>query len=294
MKIRLLCVLLPVCVGAHAQSPKPIDREIPEDVVVHRDIVYASYGSRELLLDLYLPLAGDEASFPTIVVVRGGGWRQGDKEGFGPLAAALAARGFAAASIEYRASGEAVFPAAVEDTKAAVRWIRANADEFGLDPESIGALGGSAGAHLALYLGVTANVPELEGEGGNPNHSSSISTVVGLATPGDFEALRSGNASGSPIRAFMGVSYRKNPGLWREASPTTHIDSASPPTLLIHGLADNVVPSEQSVLIARSLAGASVPVEVVFFEDAPHAFWNFELWFDDTMNRAAAFFRKYL
>jgi acetyl esterase/lipase len=294
MKIRLLCVLLPVCVGAHAQSPKPIDREIPEDVVVHRDIVYASYGSRELLLDLYLPLAGDEASFPTIVVVRGGGWRQGDKEGFGPLAAALAARGFAAASIEYRASGEAVFPAAVEDTKAAVRWIRANADEFGLDPESIGALGGSAGAHLALYLGVTANVPELEGEGGNPNHSSSISTVVGLATPGDFEALRNGNASGRPIRWFMGVGYRKNPELWTEASPTTHIGPKSPPTLLIHSVADNVVPYEQSVLIARSLAGANVPVELVLIEGAPHAFWNFAQWFDDTMNRAAAFFGKYL
>ncbi len=294
MRIVLVFALLAFWIDAYAQSPERISRRISDDVTVQRDLVYASYGSRELLLDLYLPSEREDVPLPTIVVVRGGGWNQGDKEGFGPMAAALAERGFAAASIEYRVSREAVFPAAVEDTKAAVRWIRANAGKYGLDVGSIGAIGGSAGAHLALYLGVTANMEDLEGEGGNPNHSSTVSAVVGLATPGDLGALHDGRASRNPLRSLIGVPYDEAPDLWTQASPVTHIGSASPPTLLIHSDADNVVPFAQSIQLAQSLQAARVPVELVVIQSAPHAFWNFEQWFDVTMDRAAAFFSAHL
>lgn len=294
MRTTLVFVVLSLCASAYGQPLDPISRKISEDVIVQRDLVYASYERRELLLDLYLPAERTDSRLATIVVVRGGGWRQGDKEGFGPMAAALAERGFAAVSIEYRASREAAFPAAVEDTKAAVRWIRANAEKFGLDANSIGAIGGSAGAHLALYLGLTPNVRELEGAGGNPNQSSMISAVVGLATPGDFAALRTERASRSPVERFMGAAYDENPDLWVEASPITHIGPASPPTLLIHSDADDVVPIGQTVQLARKFAAVSVPIEVVVIQGGPHAFWNFKQWFDGTMDRAAVFFTAHL
>lgn len=294
MRTALVGAFMMLWTGVHAQSPVPISREISPTVIVHRDRIYASYADRDLLLDLYMPAERHPSPLPAILVIRGGGWAQGDKEGFGPMAAALAERGFAAASIEYRASGEAVFPAAVEDTKAAVRWLRANAEEFGLDAQSIGAIGGSAGAHLALYLGVTANDRKLEGVGGNASYSSAISAVVGLAAPGDFPALRRRNAAASPIERFVGVAYDENARLWRDASPVTHISPASPPTLLIQSETDNVVPFDQSVQLARSFGAAGVPVELVLIPGAPHAFWNFAQWFDGTMDRAAQFFGTHL
>jgi len=294
MRIWPVFAALPVCAGAYAQSPEPIGREVPSNVTVERDLVYASYGKRDLRLDLYLPATRGDEPLPAIVVIRGGGWLEGDKEGFAPMAAALAERGFAAASIEYRASPEAVFPAAVEDTKAAVRWLRANAGKFGLDAGSIGAFGGSAGAHLALYLGVTAGVSKLEGGGGNPSQSSAVSAVVGLAAPGDFTALRAMSAAGNPLVAFLGAKYDEDPALWAEASPVTYIGPSSPPALLIQSEADNVVPFAQAMQLAQVYGTAGVPVELVLIPGAPHAFWNFKEWFKDTMDRSARFFRAHL
>lgn len=276
--------------ASYAQNPERISRELPNDVVVHRDIGYASYGERDLYLDLYMPADNDIPRTPVVVVVRGGGWMQGDKEGYGPMAAALAKRGIAAASIEYRASGEALFPSAVEDTKAAVRWLRANAEKYNFEADAIGAIGGSAGAHLALYLGVTSDIPDLEGDGGHPTYPSSVSAVVGLATPGNFV----GRSDAETPIAFLGTTYEEAPELWRTASPITHIDASSPPLLLMHSESDKVVTFEQSVQLANAYGRVGVPVELVLIPDAPHDFWNFTGWFEDTMDRTADFFNRHL
>lgn len=281
-------------IAGYSQGPERVSREIPAGVEVVRDLQYASYGDRNLKLDLYRPAERTGAALPAIVVIRGGGWSQGDKEGFGPIAAALAKRGFAAACIEYRASGEATYPAAVEDTKAAVRWVRANANKYGMDPDAIGAIGGSAGAHLATYLGVTAKVSELEGDGGNSGYPSSVSAVVGMATGSDFTMRAAGMAEDGPVESFLGVSYADDSGLWTKASPATHVDASSPPLLLMHGENDSVVPTQQSFRLAQAYVEAGVPVELVFIPGAPHAFWNFTQWFDDAMDRSAVFFRRYL
>src|SRR5688572_25088346 len=140
---------------------------VPPTVRVVRDLVYAQYGARQLKLDVYRPPQTDQRSaVPGIVVVRGGGWRSGDKDAFGFIAGQLAKEGFVAVSIEYRTSAEAKFPAAAHDVKAAVRWLRAHAAEYGVDPDAIGAIGGSAGAHLVALLGTSAGVDDLEGTGG--------------------------------------------------------------------------------------------------------------------------------
>lgn len=295
-----LFLLAPATLSAQT----PISRALPAGVRVIADVRYARYGSRELKLDLYLPEASATKSLHPVVVIRGGGWRRGDKEGFGPMAAALAVRGIPAVSIEYRASDEALFPAAVHDTKAAVRWLRANGTTHGLDPERIGAIGGSAGAHLATYLGVTWDIEELEGDGGSEGHSSRVQAVVGLATPADFvpdsqlarepESRSTTPAPVSGREAFLGVAFSADPERWKLASPVHHVDAESPPILLVHSEDDRTVHPRQSLRLAERYADAGVPVEVVMFPGAPHAFWNAEEWFADTMDRAAAFFLRHL
>lgn len=288
----LVITLLVIPFQVQGQNPEPISRTLPESVKVTRDIVYAKYGDRSLRLDLYEPDHRDAALLPSIVVIRGGGWRIGDKDGFGPMAAALAVRGLVTVSIEYRASGEAIFPAAVEDTKAAVRWLRANAERYSLDQDAIGAIGGSAGAHLAVYLGVTDSVASLEGAGGNQEMGSSVSAVVGLATPTNFSYFsEDSNNIGS---AFLGASYKEDTELWAFASPVSHVTTSAPPLLLIHSESDGVVPFTHSIEMAERYGNAGAPVEVVLIPDAPHPFWNFEEWFGETMDRSAAFFWRHL
>ena len=291
--LALLALALIPPTASHSQSPEPISRALPDDVAVTRDLVYAAYGERRLSLDLYMPSRRDDGLLPTIVVIRGNGWLSGDKEHFGPIAAALAKRGLAAVSIEFRASGEATFPAAVQDTKAATRWVRANATRYQLDPNAIGAIGGSSGAHLAVYLGVTGDDRQLEGDGGNRGVSSAVSAVVGLATPTDLGSIEHPGGV-TMVTAFLGAAYEEDASLWERASPARHVDPSSPPLLLMHSENDAVVPYEQSLHLARQYEAAGVPVEVVLIPDAPHAFWRFTEWFDDTMDRAAAFFLGHL
>jgi pectinesterase len=155
----------------------------PAPRIVH-DVVYAQYDKRELKLDVYLPQKSDQrVAVPGIIVVRGGEWRLGDKESFGYIAGQLAMAGFVAASIEYRTSGEAKFPAAVQDVKAAVRWMRAHAIAYGVNPDTIGAIGGSAGAHLVAMLASSGRVVELEGGAGNSTTSSDVQAVVAMGAP---------------------------------------------------------------------------------------------------------------
>jgi len=266
----------------------PIDRSIPAGVVVQRDIKYVSFQDRHLLLDVYRPDNSGEEKLPTILVIRGGGWASGDKEGFGPVAAALALRGFASVCIEYRASDEAIFPAAVLDTKSAVKWIKMNADKYNFDSSNIGVIGGSAGAHLAALLATSSSISFL-----NPSEDTNdftVQAVVGMATPTDFEAMTEATA----IIKWLGKPYANNEKLWQSASPITYIDKDSPPMLLIHGTSDIPVPIEQSLLAAEKLGKAGVYTELIFIPGAPHPFWNFKEWFDFTLDKAASFFQEQL
>lgn len=184
----VLAMLFSAAVRASGQEPsEPADTAsnafpVPSSVRVVPDLVYAQYGKRQLKLDLYLPSQSDRSrAIPGVIVVRGGGWQAGDKEAFGFVAGQLAKEGFAAASVEYRTSVEAKFPGAVHDVKAAVRWMRASASVYGIDPSAIGAMGGSAGAHLVAMLATSAGVDELEGSGGNSAVSSQVQAVVAMA-----------------------------------------------------------------------------------------------------------------
>ncbi len=228
-----------------------------------------------LLLDLYLP--EDVASpLPLIVWIHGGAWREGTKEH--PRALRLVSDGYAVASVEYRLSQEAIFPAQIHDCKAAVRWLRAHAGTYGLDPSRVAAWGGSAGAHLASLLGVTAGVPELEGSLGHPEQSSAVRAVCSWYGPSDLLRMNDirgamdHDAPDSPESQLVGAPIQAHPDLVARANPITYVGPDAPPFLLMHGTADDVVIPSQSELLHSALVGAGAQSTLILLGGLGHGF----------------------
>jgi acetyl esterase/lipase len=242
---------------------------------VLKDLVYARVGQRELLLDLYLPQDAPEP-LPVVVWIHGGAWRVGSKED--SPAARMAERGYAVASIGYRLSQEAIFPAQIHDCKAGVRWLRANAGRYGLDPGRIGAWGASAGGHLAALLGTSGGVGDLEGELGNLAASSRVQAVCDFFGPSDFarmndeRGIMDHDAADSPESQFIGGSVQSCPHLVARANPITYVSAGDPPFLMVHGGADRTVPPNQSELLYRTLRQAGVEAELHIVPGAGHGF----------------------
>ena len=278
-------------IGLAVASAGPVLSQIPNDVAMTPDIVYATYGDRSLKLDLFLPKEKPPGPLPGIVVIRGGGWRQGDKLGFRPIAVQLAAAGFATACIEYRVLPDATMMDAVHDTKAAVRWMRAEGGRYGIDPDAIGAIGGSAGGHLVALLGTSYKEPMLEGNGGHAGVSSRVQAVAPMAPVVDFASManRPELGSGAVLKIFS--EHRE----WaKRLSPVTYLDRDSAPMLLIHSNADKSVPYAQSLEMMERSKQAGVRAELVTIDGAPHPFWNLPKWSGDTIQKSARFFHSTL
>lgn len=282
-------------VWAPAQRTEDPPFRLPEGVEVKADLVYATGNGRPLHLDLFLPGKGD-GPFPGVVYIHGGGWRSGSKIQFRRQAAYMATKGFAGACIEYRLSAEAKYPAAAEDAKAAVRWMRANSLKYKIDADRIGAAGGSAGGHLAAMLGTTRGMAKLEGNGGNGGFSSQVQAVAAFNPVLDFLKRMKDSRGAAPaaIASFLGATYMENPRLWAEASPITHAGKDSAPFLFLHGTADKTVPYEQSVEMMKKLQAAGVHAEIFTAEGANHGFFNHPPWFEPTLKRMEEFFTKAL
>ncbi len=259
-------VLLFSVAAAHAE-------EVPS-VETQRDIVYATVDGHELMLDLHVPVGKPDC--PLIVWIHGGGWRGGSRTM--PKLQELTKRGFALASISYRFSKVAIFPAQIHDCKAAIRWLRANADQYGYNAKWIGVAGSSAGGHLALLLGTSGGVKELEGiVGGNLEQSSSVQAVVNYYGPSDF-VLRGKtqperaytNKAGS--LALMGGSdgKRLDPKTEAFASPVTYVSADDPPLLIFHGKKDAIVLLDQSERIAKLYADNGLQAELVILDNGKH------------------------
>ena len=213
------------------------------------------------------------------------------------MAQALAARGFVTASISYRLSGEATFPAHIHDCKAAVRFLRANAKVDGIDGNRIGAIGHSAGGHLAALLATSGGVAELEGDGGNAEFSSSIQAVVPMGGQTDLLSQRTREISaavdrGKIWRQFLGGSLEMKPETYRLASPLVHLDKSDPPCWLITGEKDD--PSTRAEKLLRQMEKLRIPNGVTVIKDAPHSFTVKQVWFDEMIQVASEFFEKHL
>jgi acetyl esterase/lipase len=263
----------------------------PANVAVTPDLVYATYGERQLRLDLYLPKPKPAGAVPGLVVIRGGGWRVGDRKGFAPIAAGLAAKGFAAACIEYRVMPDVEIADEVGDTKAAVRWMRAEGKRYGIQTGEIGVIGGSAGGHLVALLGTSYKEASLEGTGGHAGVSSRVQAVVAMAPVVDFVSMAKvrEQSGGDAVRSFM-----RDPQSAKRLSPVTYLDRDSAPILLLHSNGDKTVPIAQSQEMLERCKKAGVPADMVTIDGAPHAFWNMPQWSAETLDRAATFFHSVL
>lgn len=263
-----------------------------------RDLVYADTSAAQAL-DLYLPEGA--GPFPVVVLVHGGGFFTGDKAASASSAEFLVSQGIAAAGINYRLSGEATFPAAVEDSKAAVRFLRANAETYRLDADRIGSWGESAGANLAAMLGTSSGDDVVEGASlGNPSQSSKVTATVAMFPPVDFltidvEADALGfttntDAADSFESQYMGFPVQSDPATTALANPTTYIDAGDAAFLVQAGDADPLIPYTQSRNFADALRAELGDDRVSFdlFEGAGHGGGVFES--DENLAKIATFF----
>lgn len=243
---------------------------------------YANAGGKRLYLDLRIP--DGAGPFPVILFLHSGAWITGDRTG-GP-AIRQASRGYAVASIDYRLAPTYTWPAQIEDCKAAVRWLRANAARFHLDPERIGVFGTSAGGHLASMLGTTSGRPEFEGLYlGNPQFSSKVKVVVDMYGPTDLSKLDEqklpgtpldGNASFMPPSLLLGCSIQSCLDKAATANPINYVTSDDPPFLILQGMLDVLCPWQQSQMLYDALRKKNVPVEYHLLPTAQHADKQFD------------------
>jgi len=263
-----LLIVLTMISSLRAQAPA----QVPDTVIVEKGIEYANPDDQHLQLNLARPKMGD-GPFPAIVCIHGGGFRAGKRESYDGLIVRLAEQGFVAITVTYRLAPKYQFPAAVHDTKAAVRWVRANAAKYKIDPSRIGTTGGSAGGHLAQFLGVTAGVKEFEGDGGNPGESSAVACVVNVYGPSDFTKSYGKSVDAAEVLPlFLGGNLEKARKLHLKASPLYWVTPVAAPTLCIHGTLDKYVAHEQAVWLVDKMNAAGAEAELVTLEGAGHGF----------------------
>jgi len=249
--------------------------EVPDNVELLRDVVYGKGGDRPLKMHILRPKTPGSAPMPVVVWIHGGAWMAGNKDEGIRLLPRFVQRGYFCASIEYRFSQEALFPAQIEDCKCAIRFLRSKAKEYNLDPQRIGVWGASAGGHLVALLGTSASVKELEGKGGSQDYSSRVQAVCDYFGPADFP--RWGDKSHPAVLKLLGGPVAEQKQKAALASPVTHIGKDLPPFLIMHGDQDKVVPLDQSEALHEALkkAGADVTLHVV--KGAGHGFGGPEI-----------------
>lgn len=242
-------------------------RKMPGRVDIQENVVFGEGGGRGLKCDVFTP-PDDRTDRTAILLIHGGGWRNGDKTQLKGYGIQLARYGFLCVTSEYRLSGEASWPAQIHDCKAALRWMRANAESLGFNADKIAVTGNSAGAHLSLILAGTANFAEFEGNGGNQGVDTSVAATVGIYAP---TRLRTQGTADGAIDLLFGDS---NAPLEDQdkASPINWVSEDYPPSLLIHGNADTVVPVSESIKMYDALKAKGAKCELHVYEGAPHAF----------------------
>lgn len=272
-----------------AQTQKGEGGGSPARIEVRRNIPYAGTDDSRQQLELYLPRNrnGDEP-LPLVVFIHGGAWLGGDRGGgAGQIGYLIASGDYVGASVGYRLSQQATWPAQAHDVKAAIRWLRAHASEFGFDPNRIAVMGASAGGHLVAFLGTSGGVTELEGDLGDHDATDSrVQAVVDLFGPADFLTIGDApsqidhNAADSPEARLLGGAIKEKPDAAKAVSPVTYVSKDDPPFLLIHGSDDPTVPFDQSVRLDKALKAAGVPSTLLRIEGGGHGGFGNPAWRD--------------
>lgn len=253
-------------------NPAGAAAPVPDSVIWEEGIVYSTPGGESLELNLARPKAGQGAQ-PAVLCIHGGGFRAGKRDSYNALCIKLAENGFVAATITYRLAPKHQFPAAVYDCKAAVRWLRANAAKYQIDPARIGVTGGSAGGHLAQFLAVTAHQPQFEGDGGNAEQSSEVQCVVNVYGPSDFTKSYGKSVDAHEVLPlWFGGNLETERKRHIIGSPLYWVTPAAAPTLCIHGTEDKYVAHEQAVWLVDKLKASAVEAELLTLPGAGHGF----------------------
>jgi acetyl esterase/lipase len=282
----MICLFLVALAGVVAQQP-----QIPDDLVFQPGVAY-DHADPQQVMDIVRP---KDTSRPhaAVLLIHGGGFRAGSRKGYQTLCIRLAKLGYVAATADYRLAPKAPFPAAVYDVKAAVRYLRANAATLGIDPAKVGTMGGSAGGHLALFLGVTGNVPEFEGDGPNKEQSSKVQAVADFYGPSDFTKSYGRSVDAAEVLPlFLGGDAYHARAMHLRASPLFWVTPDATPTLAIQGTKDRYVNPEQSVWIVDRLMAAGVDAELEMIAGADHGFKGADE--ERAEQRMIEFFGRYL
>lgn len=279
---------------------KIVEAIVPAGVKAEYGIVYATlqetpYGKRDLHLDLFRP--EKRGNYPALLLIHGGGWRSGDRTMENPMAQQIASHGYVTATAEYRLSPEALYPAAVHDLKAAIRFLRAHAKQYQIDARRIAVSGTSAGGQLAALLGVTSCMEKFEGDEGWNGFSSAIQAVMDIDGVLDFRDPNESGKDQDPAKPsagayWFGGSFQKIPEKWIEASPIEYAGEKSPPILFVNSALPRFHAGRDSVIAI--LNQYHIYTEVHTIPNTPHPFWLFDPWFPSTVGYMVAFLDKTL
>ncbi len=289
LTIEFMCLILSGLCGVSPGSPE--SNQWLKNATLHKDITYATVDDIELKLDLYIP-QNTEGPLPLVVWIHGGAWLASDKSHC--LALPLLQHGFAVASINYRFSNVAIFPAQIHDCKAAVRFLRANAKAYHIDPDRIGAWGDSAGGHLVALLGTTNGSKTLEGTlGGHTDTSSNVQAVCDWFGPSDMFTMSIGKRQfedgQDPEIKLLGGRVSEKRQLAEMCSPVTHVTKNAPPFLIMHGDRDDLVPLQQSQLLYDLLIAQGVDAKLIIMKGKGHGFGG-----PEALNPVIEFFQRTL
>jgi acetyl esterase/lipase len=276
----VICALLLTATAATAQLPGGLGHgtiPLPAGVKAERNIRYVENGHRNQVLDLFLPEQRSDKPMPLMIWIHGGAW-MGGSQAYPPVLY-LVGKGFAVASIQYRFSRDAIWPAQAYDCKAAIRFLRTNAGKYNFDPDRFGVGGDSAGGHLAAFVGTSGDVKEMEGNLGSRKVSSRVQAVVDWFGPTDVTLMGKQSGPGSmvhhdsptsPESILLGGPVQEKHDLAKTANPLTYVDKSDPPFLIMHGDNDQLVPLGQSVILAKALIDAGVEVTMKTVHGAGH------------------------
>jgi acetyl esterase/lipase len=279
---------------------KIVDATLPQGVIADYGVVYKTltdtpFGKRDLHLDIFRP--EQSGIHPVLLLIHGGGWRSGDRTMENPMAMAIASHGYVTASAEYRLSPEALYPAAVYDIKDAIRFLRANAKKFHIDPDRMSVSGTSAGGQLAALSGMTADVRKFEGDIGNAGISTSIQAIIDIDGILDFTDPNESAKDNDPSRPsagawWFGGNIRQLPEKWKEASPMNYAGKSTPPVLFVNSALPRFHAGRDTVI--SILNRFNIYTEVHTIPNTPHPFWLFDPWFGPTVDYVVAFLDKVL
>ena len=287
--VRLLLTSALLCAGRGAAVGG--DSPSAPKVTTAYNLIYSQVDSTELKLDLVGPAEG-EGPFPAVVVIHGGAWRMGQKSLMRGMLMQLARRGYVAIAPQYRFCPKETFPAQVHDVKAAVRWLKTHAAKYRVDAAHVGAIGFSAGGHLAMMLGATGPENGLEGAAPPGSPDTRIQAVVNYFGPTDLTAADFPAITRSWNRDFLGGTPEEKPDMAARASPVTYVTKDDPPILSFQGTSDQFVPASQAIKLAEAQTRAGVLGRVELLVGARHGFDTPEL--DRTLEAAYHFFDVYL